>query len=61
MTTLSAIALFATTNTLLMLLVAAFRIIFGMASDGALPNSLADIHPKTKTPFKAVGSVMITA
>ena len=59
--TLSVIALFATTNTVLMLLVAASRIVFVMASDDALPKLLADIHPKTKTPFKAIGSVMITA
>lgn len=60
MATLSAIALFATTNTVLMLLVAASRIIFGMASDGAIPKSLADIHPKTKTPFKSIVLVMLT-
>lgn len=55
---LSAVALFATTNTVLMLLVAASRIIFGMAADGAFPAPLANVHQRTKTPFKAIILVM---
>ncbi|MEO9294298.1 MAG: APC family permease [Nitrososphaera sp.] len=61
MATLSAIALFATANTVLMLLVAASRIIFGMAADRAFPRSLAGVHAKTRTPFRAIVLVMVTA
>ena len=56
---LSSIALFATSNTVLMLLVSASRIIFGMSSDGALPRPLARIHSKTKTPLRSIIMVMI--
>ena len=55
---MSSIALFATTNTVLALLVAGSRIVFGMASDHALPASLSKVHPKTQTPFMAVLAVM---
>lgn len=56
---LASIGLFATTNTVLMLLVAGSRIIFGMAADRALPFSFSKVHPKTKTPAKAVVAAMI--
>lgn len=55
---LSAIALFATTNTVLVLLVAGSRIMFGMAQDGALPKALASLHKKRRTPAVAVAAVM---
>jgi APA family basic amino acid/polyamine antiporter len=56
---LSSIALFATTNTVLMLLVAASRIVFGMASDGALPGPLAHVHSKTRTPLRSIILIMV--
>lgn len=52
--TLGAIALFATSNTVLMMLISGSRIVFGMAGGGALPGTLARIHPSTKTPWVAV-------
>jgi len=55
---LASIGLFATTNTVLMLLVAGSRIIFGMAAERALPFSLSAIHPRTRTPSKAVIAAM---
>lgn len=55
---LSAIALFATTNTVLMMLIAASRIMFGLASDRALPAPLSRVHHKTKTPWIAVAITM---
>ncbi len=58
---LSVIALFATTNTVLMLLVSGSRIIFGMASDRALPHSLSCVHKITRTPYKAIVAVMVVA
>ncbi|MEW5839642.1 amino acid permease [Nitrososphaera sp.] len=58
---LSAISLFATTNTVLMLLIAGSRIMFGMSGYGALPASLAAVHPKTRTPYKAVAAAGVAA
>lgn len=55
---LSSIALFATTNTVLVLLVAGSRIMFGMAQDGALPGALASVHRSRKTPTIAVVTTM---
>jgi APA family basic amino acid/polyamine antiporter len=55
---MSFIALFATTNTVLALLVAGSRIVFGMASDGALPALFSKVHQKRQTPFVAILSVM---
>lgn len=51
---LSAIALFATSNTVLMMLVAGSRIVFGMAKERALPTALGRIHFRTKTPWSAI-------
>jgi APA family basic amino acid/polyamine antiporter len=56
---LSLIALFATTNTVLLMLLAASRIIYGMAASSALPAFLAEVHPATRTPRKAVLAAMI--
>jgi amino acid transporter len=59
---LSAIALFATSNTVLMMLVAGSRIMFGMAKERALPAALAKVHPATKTPgIAAVLMMLLTA
>ena len=49
----SVIALFATGNTVLLIMIAAARIIYGMASSGSLPKALADVHPKRQTPWIA--------
>jgi APA family basic amino acid/polyamine antiporter len=49
---LSIIALFATTNTVLMMLISGSRIIFGIAKyDEAIPTILADVHTSRKTPW----------
>jgi APA family basic amino acid/polyamine antiporter len=58
---LSSIALFATTNTVLIILIAGARILYGMASDRSLPLSLGKIHFKTKTPWIAVIGMMLTS
>lgn len=58
---LSIIALFATTNTVLIILVAGSRIIYGMAKQHSLPLLLSRIHYRTKTPWIAVLCIMITA
>ena len=48
------IALFATTNTILIMLVSGSRILYGIAQDRALPAVFSIIHKKRKTPWAAV-------
>ncbi|MFH1106132.1 MAG: APC family permease [Candidatus Aenigmatarchaeota archaeon] len=55
----SIIALFATGNTVLLLLVASSRLAYGMAEARTLPMVLARVHPKTRTPWVAIFSLMI--
>jgi APA family basic amino acid/polyamine antiporter len=50
---ISAIAIFATTNTVLMMLISSSRIIYGMSKDGALPIFFSKIHKTRKTPWLA--------
>ena len=51
---LSAVALFATANTVLLLLTAGSRMLFGMARAGVLPASLAKVNAQTRTPANAI-------
>lgn len=48
------IALFATTNTVLIMLISGSRILYGVAQDKALPSIFSLIHKKRKTPWLAV-------
>lgn len=48
------IALFATANTVLLLLAAGARMLYGMASSGVLPGVLGYAHPSTRTPIVAI-------
>lgn len=47
-------ALFATTNTVLIMLVSGSRILYGVSMDKALPAIFSAIHQKRKTPWIAV-------
>ncbi|MFX1325258.1 MAG: APC family permease [Promethearchaeota archaeon] len=51
---MSIIALFATANTVLIMLIVTSRMIYGMARDKALPNGLGRISPKFRTPYLSV-------
>lgn len=51
---ISVMALFATTNTVLLMLLASSRIIYGMAESSSLPRMLAQVHPRTGTPWAAI-------
>ncbi|MEX2159228.1 MAG: APC family permease [Dehalococcoidia bacterium] len=51
---LAVVALFSTANTVLLLLVAASRLIYGMADTGSLPRFLAWVHPRMHTPVRAI-------
>jgi APA family basic amino acid/polyamine antiporter len=56
---LSAIALFATANTVLVLLVVGARMFYGMSRDGSMPKVLSKIHPKRQTPWVAAFVIML--
>lgn len=48
------IALFATINTVLIMLVSGSRILYGIARDNSLPSIFGTIHQKRKTPWIAI-------
>ncbi len=50
---IAAIALFATANTVLFLLLTSSRLMYGMASSGSLPRALGAVHPRRRTPWLA--------
>lgn len=54
---LSIIALFATSNTVLLSLLASSRIIYGMATSKSLPVVFGKVHSKTRTPWVAIIAV----
>jgi APA family basic amino acid/polyamine antiporter len=56
---LSVIALFATANTVLMMLLGSSRIIYGMADSSTLPGILARVHPSRRTPWVAIFVAMV--
>lgn len=58
---ISIIALFATSNTILFLLISTSRQLYGMAMAEAMPRAFTKIHHKTSTPYFAVIIVMIMA
>ena len=60
-TALAVVALFATTNTALLQLVASSRLVYGMARERALPLALTDINPSTHTPGSAVVLLMLVS
>jgi len=51
---MSIIALFATANTVLIILIVESRMMWGMARDGSLPKKLAKVHKKRRTPWVAI-------
>ncbi len=55
----SIIALFATGNTVLLIMMAASRIIYGMADSGALPKPVSYVSPSRRTPWTAIAIVGI--
>jgi len=58
-TLISVIALFATANTALLMMMASSRIMYGMASSFSLPAALARVHPRTRTPWMAIIAVAL--
>jgi basic amino acid/polyamine antiporter, APA family len=60
-TVVAAIAIMTTMNTTLLALTAASRVMYGMAKAGALPGSLALVHPTRRTPVRATAAVALVA
>ena len=54
---LSIIALFSTGNTVLILIMSAARLLYGMAEDGKMPHCLAAIHKSRHSPYMATLAV----
>ncbi len=59
--TMAVIALFATANTVLIILIVTSRMIYGMSKGGALPKAFSKVHKKTKTPWVAIIFTMVVA
>ena len=57
----SAIAMISTTNTTLLALTAASRLLYGMAVGRALPEWLGAVHPATRTPIRAIAVAAVVA
>ena len=57
----SAIAMISTTNTTLLALTAASRLLYGMAAGRALPGWLGAVHPATRTPIRAIAVAVVVA
>jgi APA family basic amino acid/polyamine antiporter len=60
-TLLATIALFSTTNTVLLMLLATSRITYGIAAERSLPRQLALIHRRRRTPWVAIALVGLFA
>jgi len=54
---LSLIALFSTFNTVLVMLLSASRMVYGIADRDALPHAFLKVWPKTRTPWVAIVTV----
>jgi APA family basic amino acid/polyamine antiporter len=57
---LSLIALFATSNIALMMLISGSRIIYGISKEESFPKTLAEVHKSRKTPWIAIIVVMVS-
>lgn len=60
-TVVAAIAVMTTTNTTLLTMTAGSRVIYGMARAGALPRTLAAVHPTRGTPVRAIIVAVLVA
>ncbi|MDP6704279.1 MAG: amino acid permease [archaeon] len=60
-TVLAVIALFSTANTVLIMLLSASRLSYGMSEDGSFPKVFSKVHSKLKTPYVSTFSVSALA
>lgn len=54
---ITAIAIVATLNGVIIQMIMASRVVYGLAKQGTLPARLAVVHPRTRTPLVATGIV----
>ncbi|MDP2703125.1 MAG: APC family permease [Candidatus Rokubacteria bacterium] len=57
----AAIAMISTTNTTLLALTAASRLLYGMAAGRALPGWIGAVHPTRRTPIRAIAVAGVAA
>jgi APA family basic amino acid/polyamine antiporter len=60
-TVVAAVAVMTTTNTTLLAVTAASRVMYGMAKAGAMPRSFASVHSHRGTPIRAIVAVALVA
>lgn len=60
-TVVAAIAVLTTTNTTLLALTAASRVMYGMATAAALPGAFSRVHRTRRTPIRAIATVAVVA
>ena len=60
-TVVAAIAIVTTTNTTLLALTAASRVLYGMAKAGAMPRRFAEVHARRGSPGRAIVAVALVA
>ena len=60
-TVVAVIAVLTTTNTTLLALTAASRVLYGMAVQGAMPGVFSVVHPSRRTPVRAIIAVTAAA
>jgi amino acid transporter len=53
------ITMFAVANTVLINYVMGSRLLYGMANQGLVPKVLGRIHPKRRTPYVAIGALLV--
>lgn len=58
---LSIIALFSTGNTVLILIMSASRVLYGMAEDGRMPKGLAAVHRTRKSPYVSTIAIAVVS
>lgn len=55
---ISGVAIFATANTILVQLIMASRVVYGMAEQGTMPKLFARVNALTRTPLLATGAIV---
>lgn len=58
---IAGLAVFSTTNTTLLAVTAASRLLYGMAERQSLPGALAVLHPRRRTPVSAIAFTAVVA
>lgn len=58
-TTITAIAIVATLNGVIIQIIMASRVLYGLGKKGALPALFATVHPVTRTPLIATGTIAL--